>query len=614
MKKNSFRARVSYFIDRLMSRGTTAMIGLLFGITVIVALIVAVLAHLLSPHQAGSFADSLWGSWMRILDAGNVTGDYETHQAGYIVLMVLATICGLFVTSILIGIINTAFQQRLEALRQGNSRVLEKGHTVILGEDEHLTSVVHELLLAGESASKSAIVILCEHDRVDLEAQLAQQSYPGKKARVICRQGEPTSFPALDNIALEDCARVIALGKNDFEVIKEILAAATMLTQRQAPESVTISAVITDPQNVAAARIAGGTRLELLHFKRLIARIIAQTCRQAGLSQVYQELFDFGGDEIYIENAPALTGLPLREIVLRYADASVMGILRGGQTLLNPQEDTVLEAGDQLILIESDAGAAVPMSAPGAVEEACIALREPPPEAPETLLMLGRNQLADDVAAELSQSVAPDSVLTLAAEGLTEGMRQIGNLSVRSLSRDIHSQQALSDLLSEKPQCVIVLSEDDEPDPDARTLTLLLHMTQHYREHPESVVIVSQMLHQKNQALASVAQVNDFVIGTNLASLVLSQVSKNRWLNPMFDELLTDDGAEIYIRPISLFVKTGVSMSLFTLVAATARAGQLLLGLRVRRKDGRFEVVVNPHKETPWIFGDADCAIVLAND
>ena len=614
MKKRSLRARVSYLVDRLMSRGTTAMIGLLFLITVLVALLVAVLASLLTPHQAGSFANSLWGSWMRILDAGNVAGDYETHQVGYIVLMIMATICGLFVTSILIGIINTAFQQKLEDLRRGNARVLETGHTVILGEDENLLNVVHELLLTGKSASKSAIVILCEHDRGELETMLAQQGYPGKMTRVICRQGEPTSFPALDNIALADCARVIALGRNDFEVIKEILAAATLLRDRQAPDSVTISAVITNPQNFAAARIAGGNRLELLHFERLIARIIAQTCRQAGLSQVYQDLFDFEGDEIYIEKAPSLVGLTFREIELRYANASVMGILHAGQALLNPSGDTELDVWDELILIEAEAGAALPMSMPGAVDEACILLRDPPPETPETLLMLGRSQLADDVAAELAQSVAPGSLLTLAAAELPDSMRQIGNLSVRSLPCDIHNQQALYGLLSQQPQCVIVLSEENESDPDARTLTLLLHMTQYYQEHPESVVIVSQMLHQKNQALASVARVNDFVIGSNLASLVLTQVSKNRWLNRLYDELLTDSGAEIYIRPVSLFVKTGVPMTLFTLAAATARAGQLLLGLRVQRQDGQYDVKVNPRKDEEWVFGDADFAIVLAND
>ena len=135
MRKPSFKERFSYRFDQLMSRGTVALVGLLFTATVLVAVLVACLTHLAAPGSAGSVGDSLWNSFMRILDAGNVTGDYETHNAIYIVLMILATVCGLFVTSILIGIINAAFEKKLDGLRRGSSRVLEKGHTVILGYD-----------------------------------------------------------------------------------------------------------------------------------------------------------------------------------------------------------------------------------------------------------------------------------------------------------------------------------------------------------------------------------------------------------------------------------------------------------------------------------------------
>ena len=70
-----------------MSKGTGALVALLFGTTVAVAVVVALLAHLLTPASAGTVGDSLWNSFMRILDAGNVTGDYESKNALYIVLM-----------------------------------------------------------------------------------------------------------------------------------------------------------------------------------------------------------------------------------------------------------------------------------------------------------------------------------------------------------------------------------------------------------------------------------------------------------------------------------------------------------------------------------------------
>ena len=132
--------------------------------------------------------------------------------------------------------------------------------------------------------------------------------------------------------------------------------------------------------------------------------------------------------------------------------------------------------------------------------------------------------------------------------------------------------------------------------------------------NPEKVIVVSEMLSKKNQALASCAHVNDFVIGTNLASLILTQVSQNRLLAPLFDELLTDEGSEIYIKPASLFVNIDTPVPLFTLAAATAAAGQPLLGLRLRQPDGGYTVLVNPDKEQSMPLSQDDCVIVLAVD
>ena len=614
MRKPSFRERVSYWFDNLMSRGTGALVGLLFFTTVVVALVVSLLSHLFAPGAAGNLGDSLWNSFMRILDAGNVSGDYGTQNALYVVLMLAATVCGLFVTSILIGIINAAFESRLDALRRGNSRVLEKGHTVILGYDEHLSTVLTELIIANENERRPAVVVLCEKDKTELEAELAEQIGSAENTRIICRNGDPTSFQALRNVSLPDCARVITLGGSDFEIIKEILAANTLLNESGTPESVSIAAVISDEQNLDAARIAGGRRVETLFFERVISRIFAQTCRQAGLSLVYQELFDFEGDEIYMEKAPSLAGKPFGTLPLYYRKAAVMGLKRAGRVMLNPPGDTPVEPDDEVILIAADNGVAVPAAEPAQTDAARIRLRPAAPAKPEHVLILGINRLTDDIVREISSYAAEGSTLTVASAN-AEVMETVqGNLRVRYVSGDVFDRRALEAMLDARPDCISVLSEADGIDADARTLTILLQVSHYYREHPEAPVVVSEMLQKKNQALASVAHVNDFVIGTNLASLILAQVSQNRLLSPLFDELLTEEGNEIYIKPASLFVETGVPVSLYTLAAATAQAGQMLLGLRLIRADGSFDVLTNPDKETVLTFGAQDCAIVLAED
>jgi Trk K+ transport system NAD-binding subunit len=613
MCKPTIRERISYWFDHYMSKGTAALIALLLGATLLVALAVALLSTLLTPDHAGPLADSLWGSFMRILDASNVSADWETRNTVYIALMILAALCGLFITSILIGIINTAFQSRLESLRRGNSRVLEKNHTLILGYDEHLSTVLTELVAANENERRPAVVLLCERDKTELEDELHSQIADFKNTRLICRNGDPTCFQALRNVSIAAAARVVVLGGSDFEIIKGILAARTMLDAGGAPLSATIAAVIIDPQNLDAARIAGGARVEVLNFDRLISRIFAQTSRQAGLSQVYQEMFDFGGDEIYMEKAPSLAGVRFADAPRYFRHASLMGLIRDGHLLLSPPGDTLLAAQDELVLLARDNGVAVPAAAPAPVDTARFRAAAADMCPPRRMLILGVNRLTHDIVREISVFAAPGTVLTVASALLSQGGTDKGNLRVNHSPCDIYDRAALEALLKEtEPECIIVLSEACECDADARTLAILLQLSHYYRNAPGSVVVVSEMRQKKNQALAACARVNDFVIGSNLAALILTQVSQNRLLNQLFDELLTEDGCEIRIIPARQCVETGVPVSLHTVAAAAAEATYLLLGLRLREADGGYTVRMNPDREEVRVFEREDCLIVLA--
>ena len=83
--------------------------------------------------------------------------------------------------------------------------------------------------------------------------------------------------------------------------------------------------------------------VEWIQAGDFIARIIAQTCRQSGLSVVYTELLDFGGDEIYFHHQPELVGKTFGEALLMFPKNMVLGISRkGGELRLNPSKDQVI--------------------------------------------------------------------------------------------------------------------------------------------------------------------------------------------------------------------------------------------------------------------------------
>src|SRR5262245_59813411 len=170
-------------------------------------------------------------------------------------------------------------------------------------------------------------------------------------------------------------------------------------------------AEINDPRNLRVARMVGGAETELVLTAQLIARIIAQTCRQSGLSAVYTELLDFEGDEIYFQEVPGLVGKTFGEALLAYESSAVLGLCQvGGTPKLNPPMDTRLNPGDPIIAVsEDDDTIRLSGLSDLKIDEGAIRLHEPLPHKPERTLLLGWNERAPDIISQLDTYVAPGS-------------------------------------------------------------------------------------------------------------------------------------------------------------------------------------------------------------
>ena len=125
MKKPSLKQKLSYMFDNLMSKGTLSLILLLAVITLVVIVIAGLVVSIADPETNGNVLQSAWMSLMHALDAGTIAGD-DTSNLLFIVMMSIVTICGLFITSMLIGVISTGLESKMEDLRKGHSLVLEK--------------------------------------------------------------------------------------------------------------------------------------------------------------------------------------------------------------------------------------------------------------------------------------------------------------------------------------------------------------------------------------------------------------------------------------------------------------------------------------------------------
>ncbi|MCC6497912.1 MAG: NAD-binding protein [Propionibacteriaceae bacterium] len=604
-----------------MSRGTIALMGLLGLATIALVLVVSLLVWVFRafPDDAadGDFIDLLWGGLMRTLDPGTMGGD-----AGWAfrIFMLVITVGGLIIVASLIGIVSGAFDTKIEDLRKGKSRVLEHDHTLILGWNSKIHSIVHELAIANESRGRASIVILADKDKVEMEDEIRVAAGNLGRTVVICRTGDPKSLPDLAMVSPSAARSIILLAPEgsadpDAEVIKTALALTNNPGRKAEPHH--IVGELADPENLEVARLVGKDEAHWVLGPDLIGRITVQSCRQSGLSVVYQELLDFDGDEIYFTEQPALVGRTYFDALLSFSDSAAIGLVQDGRVAINPPADTVIGAGDQVIVIAADdslitLGEPVPPSV-GAISEAATE-----PAAPERTLVLGINAGLPAMLRELDEYVAVGSVVHIVSTSAPE-LPAFANVTATSAVGDPTKRAVLDGLGVANFDHIIVLADKDEPDlqrADSRTLVTLLQLRDMSEVGGYDLNIVSEMLDDTNRELAEVTEADDFIVSDKLIALLLSQVSENRKLTEVFDTLFSSAGSEIYLNPAAHYVTPGSTVDFYTVLEAARRRGETAIGYRVAAdahiSAAGYGVKVNPRKGELFTPAPADRIIVLA--
>jgi len=599
----------------------------LASLVVIVVISLLVWATGIAPEYG--LIELFWMSLMRTLDPGTMGGDSGTWP--FLLSMFGVTLGGIFIISMLIGVLTTSIEERLQDLRKGRSRVVESGHTVILGWSEQIHTIVAQLSLANANQRRACIVILADRDKVAMEDELRDQVGSTGRTRLVCRSGNPMDMGDLEITNLHAARSIIVLAPDaedgDSSVIKTMLAITN--NPRRRPEPYHVVSELRDPRNMDVARLVGGDEVELVLIGDLIARIIAQTCRQSGLSAVYNELFDFCGNEIYVQSVPALTGRTFGEALLGLEGSSLLGIApRGGAPLLNPPMDTIIGPDDRLIVLAEDDDTTVATAGPAPVVEG-DAIRTPEPVAapPERTLILGWNWRAAAIVAEMDRYVAPGSEVTVVTDldrvpgEIARLERQLRHARVALRQGDTTDRDVLNALGIERYDHVIILCSDDANDPqqaDARTLVTLLHLRDIAERCGHPFSIVTEMLDIRNRELAEVARADDYIVSDRLVSLVLAQISEDKTLNAVFEDLLDPDGSEVYLKPAGDYVQLGQPVNYATVVAAARARGEVAMGYKRQARaadaSARYGVTLNPPKSQRVTLDTQDRIIVLAEE
>lgn len=630
MKTHSIRERLKYRFDNMMAKGPLAVIvwlGLFSLLLVLIAAgIIAAFGITPADTEEMNFIEAFWQSLMRTLDPGTMGGD---EGWGFRVVMLMVTIGGIFIVSALIGIISAGFDQKLDELRKGHSKVLESNHTLILGWSPKLYTIISELAIANENQKKPRVVVLAERDKSEMEDDIKNHIEDLRNTKVICRSGDPLDGTSLDMVNYNEARSIIILPPeneemHDLYIIKVSLAIVN--NPHRKSDLFHIVAEIHEDQSREVLDLIGKDEITILQLSEVLSRMTVQVVHQPGLSLVIENLLRFEGDEIYFSDIREAMGKTFADTQLMFDDSTIIGVQHKSlETRVNPPMDYVLTEGDRLIAISEDDDTVVVNGTVKTIDVTAVKTDAPANRERKKVrtLVLGYNKKIEMILREFAnyfpsgsevQVVVQDDYLPLMKQ------LQIENLVIHAEIGHITSREFLEKVAFENIDYVIILSEPEKDiqQADANTLITLLHCRDIVQKRKLETNIVSEMLDPKNSDLARISRKNDFIVSEKLVSLLVTMISENKYLKPVIDDLLDADGSEIYFKPITDYVKPGVAVDFYQLTSIASGMGQVAMGYRVMADsndpDKNYGMVVNPKKSKKITFSNEDVLIVLAED
>ena len=640
--KATLKEHLVYRLQNILAKGTMALLSLLGIMSIFFILLTALIVKTTPEGINDSFLKLLWHSLMRTLDPGTMGGDEGSW--GFLLSMLFITLIGIFIISILIGIITTGIENAIVSLQKGRSKVVEKNHTLILGWNNRIMSVITELIIANNQYNgKFSIVILASRDKVEMEDSIKENIGNTGNTKIICRSGNATEKIDLELTNINDAKSIIILPSDtayaDIQIFKIILA----IIHRYDGNNKKLH-MVTEARyntNIDLIKMVGENQVEVISPNEIIARIIAQTARQPGLAVLYAELLSFNGkfyykdirsawydeasgDEIYYHSQDELIGLPYSDAVLSYMTSSVIGVFNEKESnILNPSMDYKIQPDDKLILIAEDKEKIVYESIQNIklFEDKIINKTSIPDK--DNILIINWNRLTPVIISEIDSYAVPGSSITILSGDKnideTINIKGINNCIIYTKKGDPTSESVLSSIDIGNFDNIIVVSDSDnltKMEADSRSLITLLHLRRLCQELNKKPIIVSQILDEKHRSIAEETRADDFIVSEKIVGQCLTQISENEHLHDLLLEIFSAEGAEIYFKPITDYLEIDSKLNFKTLVKSGIKKGESVIGYKIASlfndPKSNYGVSLNPNKNAELQFSVDDRVIVVA--
>lgn len=643
----SFKDKLKYRFERYLNKGGSSIFMSLFIVFLVLFLLIfgirfAILyffPDLRNPDHT-DFSDDFWVTWLELTDPGNMNQD--NHAPTWLkITTVLSGVVGVIILSMLIAFITTTLENVFYNFRKGRGKVIEENHTLILGWNERIVDIIRELILANESEKSASVVILSKLDKEEMDDLIAKRLPDTKTTRIVTTTGDYANLNELKRVNLEAAKSVILLANCsdsagiDAQVNSDVQSVKAIMGIRSIQAGVHNIPIITEiftPEKRQLISFFDDENIIALDSWDIMGKLLVQTSLTSGLEMVYNEILSFDGCEIYFYEAD-WQGISFGELPYHFVDGIPLGTYNQADGMvLRPEADYRMKKEDQVIILAEDDSTIQfqlsPIVKPKAIEIATGSLEK----RAKNILILGWHKVAEIFIREAADYLNEGSTFKILFKEESESLRtKINDLKDRYPAFVIELQEAdslkyeqLQEIEPFNYDNVIILSQDlddqsaDKIDSDTLIILLWLRKIKEGVGH-DKTKIITQVLNSENQEIITQTDVDDFIISNKLITMILAQLSEAPLIKLVYDDLFSEDGSEIYVKPAHLYFETFPQKLVFAdLIAIAGQRSEICLGIRKAslRKDvkSNFGVKLNLGKTDEISLEEDDFLVVLSED
>ena len=202
--------KIKFYVNSLLGSGSNSLLAWLAVVSFVFVFIVSLLTWLLGYGGDETFGDLLWNLTMRALMPESI--DAGIGSLPYLLILLLLTLFGIFVLSILISFLSAIIDARVREVSKGIQTFPFDGHTVILGWSSRAPAIVEELVLANESEAQSKIMIALNLEHDELETIVKRFIGSTKNTQLFWRSRKLDTFETFKNLNIKGAKRILILG------------------------------------------------------------------------------------------------------------------------------------------------------------------------------------------------------------------------------------------------------------------------------------------------------------------------------------------------------------------------------------------------------------------